>query len=96
MNTTDRCPICGKPYHSPGGRSLSITDEQIAGILKHCRAEQPKHTVKKYCELIGVSPYTYRLVVYMRLRKPKDVERVLRIGTELQNERKDGMKYAEQ
>ena len=96
MDTTELCPICGKPYHSPGGRSLSITDNQIAGILNHCRAEKPKHTIKKYCELTGISPYTYRLVAYMRLQKTKDIERVIRIDAELKNERKDGMNYAEQ
>ena len=83
MDATERCPICGKPYHSLGGRSLSITDEQIAGILRHSRAEQPKHTIKRYCDLAGISPYTYRLLAYMRLQKPKDIERVLRIGEEV-------------
>lgn len=88
MDATERCPICGKPYHSLGGRSLSITDEQIAGILKHSRAEQPKYTIKHYCELIGVSPYTFRLVAHMTLKQPKDIERVLRIDSELNNERR--------
>jgi hypothetical protein len=96
MDTTERCPICGKPYHSPGGRSLSITDDQIAGILKHCRAEQPKHTIKHYCELAGISPYTYRLVARMMLKQSKDIARVLRIDAELKNERKDGISYAEE
>lgn len=83
METDEKCPICGKPYHSPGGRSLSITDSQIAGILTHSRAEQPKHTIKRYCELIGISPYTYRLVAHMMLQKQKDIQRVLRIDAEL-------------
>lgn len=89
METLERCPICGKPFHSPGGRSLSITDEQIIGILRHCRAEQPKHTIKRYCELAGISPYTYRLVARMTLKQAKDIQRVLRIDTELKNERKE-------
>ncbi len=86
METTEKCPMCGKAYHSPGGRSLSITDTQIAGILLHCRAEQPKHTIKYYCELIGISPYTYRLVAHMTLKLPRDIQRVLKIADEL-NER---------
>lgn len=85
METTDKCPMCGKPYHSPGGRSLGITDTQIAGILSHSRAAQPKHTIKHYCELIGISPYTYRLVACMRLQKLKDVDRVLKIDVGLNN-----------
>jgi hypothetical protein len=89
MDITERCLLCGKPFHSPGGRSLSITDKQIAGILRHCRAEQPKHTIKKYCELIGISPYTYRLVARMTLKQPKDIERVLGIDATLKNERKE-------
>ncbi len=96
MDTTELCPICGKPYHMPGGRSLSITDGQIAGILKHCRAEQPKHTIKKYCELIGISTYTYRLVTHMTLKQSKDIQRVLRIDAELKNENKGDTTYAEQ
>jgi hypothetical protein len=87
METTEKCPICGKPYHSHGGRSLRITDEQIAGILTHSRAEQPKHTIKHFCELLGISPYTYNLITRMRLKKLKDIERVVRIGEELNNER---------
>lgn len=83
METIERCPICGKHYHSPGGRYLSITDDQIAGILTHSRAEQPKHTIKHYCELNCISPYTYRLVAHMTLKQSKDIERVLRIDSEL-------------
>lgn len=96
MDTNEKCPVCGKPYYSAGGRSLSITDGQIAGILKHCRAEQPKHTIKRYCELAGISPYSYRLVAYMRLQKSKDIERVLRIDAELKNNEKEDTYYAEQ
>ena len=92
MDTNEKCPVCGKPYHLPGGRSLSITDVQIAGILRHCRAEQPKHTIKHYCELAGISPYTYRLVACMRLQKIKDIERVMRISSEL----KEDLYYADQ
>ena len=83
MDTNDRCPTCGKAYHTGGGRSLSITDEQIAGILRHSRADQPKHTIKRFCEQIGISPYTYRLVACVRLKQAKDIERVLRIDAEL-------------
>jgi hypothetical protein len=86
METTEKCPMCGKPYHSLGGRSLGITDNQIEGILRHCSAEQPKHTIKHYCEIIGISTYSYRLVAYMRLQKLKDIERVLKINEELNNE----------
>lgn len=89
MEATEKCPICGKAYHSQGGRSLSITDEQIAGILLHCRAEQPKHTIKHYCEQIGISPYTYRLVARMLLKQPKDIERVLRLSAGLDKERSE-------
>lgn len=86
METTEKCPMCGKPYHSQGGRSLHISDEQIAGILSHSRAEQPKHTIKHYCELNCISPYTYRLVAHMTLKQSKDVERVLKIDSELNKE----------
>ncbi|CDX01526.1 Hypothetical protein DPCES_1639 [Desulfitobacterium hafniense] len=85
METIEKCPMCGKAYHSPGGRSLGITDEQIAGILSHSRAEKPKHTIKHYCELINISPYTYRLVAHMSLKQPKDVERVLRIDSRIKH-----------
>ena len=88
METSERCPVCGKAYHSPGGRSLGITDEQIVGILIHSRAEQPKHTIKHYCELAGISPYTYRLVARMTLKQLKDIERVLRISEALNDERR--------
>lgn len=87
MDTTERCPICGKCYHTCGGRSLRITDDQILGILTHCRAELPKHTIKHYCEKIGISTYTYRSVVYMTLKQPKDIQRVLAIKSKLDDER---------
>lgn len=83
METTEKCPMCGKAYHSLSGRSLGITDDQIAGILVHSRAEQPKHTIKHYCKLAGISPYTYLLVSHMTLKQTKDIERVLRISSEL-------------
>lgn len=89
METTERCPICGKAYHTGGGRSLRLTDDQIAGILFHCKAPLPKHTIKHYCEEIGISTYTYRSLVYMTLKQPKDIERVLAIKTALDNERSD-------
>lgn len=92
MKTTEKCPMCGKLYHSPGGRSLSITDEQIIGILNHCKAAQPKHTIKNYCELIGISPYTYNLVARMTLKKPRDLERVLKISEELNENYKNNIK----
>ncbi|OPJ65507.1 hypothetical protein CLCHR_06990 [Clostridium chromiireducens] len=89
MNTTEKCPLCGKPFHSPGGRSLRLTDSQIAGILLHCRAEFPKHTIKHYCEEIGISTYTYRSIVRMTLKQSKDIERVIAIKTALDNERSE-------
>lgn len=89
METTEKCPICGKPYHTGGGRSLSITDDQIAGILNHCKAPEPKHTIKHYCEDIGISPYTYRLVSRMQLKQQRDIERVLRLKAELDSKRSD-------
>lgn len=89
MINEERCPICGKCYRTGGGRSLRLTDEQIAGILTHCKAELPKHTIKHYCEEIGISPYTYRSVVQMTLRQPHDIERVIAIKTALDNERSD-------
>ena len=81
----DKCPCCGKTYHIQCGRSLSITDEQIASILAHSRAEQPKLTITSYCKQLGISRYTYRLVVRMRLKKSKDIERVLRVQATLNN-----------
>lgn len=87
MINEDRCPICGKCYHTGGGRSLRLTDEQIAGILTHCNAPLPKHTIKNYCEEIGISTYTYRSIVYMTLKKQKEIERVLKIKSELDKER---------
>lgn len=87
MIDTERCPICGKVYHTGGGRSLNLTDEQIAGILSHCRAELPKHTIKHFCAEIGISTYTYRSLVYMTLKKPNDIARVLAIKNKLDAER---------
>lgn len=89
METTERCPVCGKAYNTGGGRSLNLDDDQILGILKHCKAEQPKHTIKHFCESIGISPYTYRLVAYMTLKQPKDIERVIAIKTALDSERSE-------
>ncbi len=87
MIDTERCPICGKAYHTGGGRSLRLTDSQIVGILSHCRAELPKHTIKHYCEEIGISTYTYRSVTHMTLKQPKDIERVLAIKNKLDGEK---------
>lgn len=87
MINEERCPICGKCYHTGGGRSLRLTDEQIAGILLHCNAPLPKHTIKHYCEEIGISTYSYRSIVYMTLKQPHDIERVLKISAELAKER---------
>lgn len=89
MINTERCPICGKPFHSPGGRSLNLTDGQIASILTHCKAPLPKHTIKHFCEDIGISPYTYRLISRMQLKQQKDIERVLRLKAELDSKRSD-------
>lgn len=83
MIDNDKCPICGKAFHTGAGRSLRLTDEQIAGILAHCRAQLPKHTIKHYCESIGISPYSYNLIVRMQLRKQSDIERVLKIKAKL-------------
>lgn len=87
METTERCPICGKCFHTGGGRSLNISDDQIASILSHCNAPLPKHTIKHFCANIGISTYTYRSVVYMTLKKQKDIERVLKIKAKLDGER---------
>lgn len=87
METTERCPVCGKAYNTGGGRSLRLTDEQIAGILIHYKAELPKHTIKHFCEKIGISTYTYRSIVQMTLKKPKDIARVLDIKAKLDAER---------
>lgn len=84
MLKNETCPHCGKPYHPAGGRYLNLIDDQILGILTHCLAPQPKHTIKQYCILAGISTYTYRLVAQMRLKQPKDIERVLAISTSLQ------------
>ena len=91
MINEERCPICGKCYHTGGGRYLNLTDEQIAGILSHCKAELPKHTIKHYCEEIGISTYTYRSIVYMTLKQPKDIERVLKIKNNLDKERSNAL-----
>ncbi|MBC2457161.1 hypothetical protein [Clostridium beijerinckii] len=88
MIDTDRCPVCGKCYHTGGGRSLNLTDDQILGILTHCRAELPKHTIKHFCEEIGISTYTYRSIVRMTLKQPHDIARVLEIKAKLDAERK--------
>lgn len=82
-DTTERCPICGKAYYTGGGRSLNLSDEQIIAILEHCKAPLPKHTIKHFCESIGISPYTYRLVVSVRLKKQTDILRVVRLKAEL-------------
>ncbi len=82
----EKCPNCGKPYHQAGGRYLSLTDEQIKGVLTHCLAPLPKHTIKQYCELNGISTYTYRLVAQLRLKQTKDISRVLAITAELKKE----------
>lgn len=86
MLNGERCPTCGRRYHKADGRHISLTDEQIAAILKHSRTEQPKRTIRDYCKLMGISEHTYRLVAYMRLQQEKDIERVFRIDTKMCNE----------
>lgn len=79
------CATCGRKFYKGEGRRLNLSDDQIESIIKNFHSTIQEQTQKNFCKTIGISPYTYRSIVYGRIKNAKDKERIDKIAASIKN-----------
>lgn len=79
------CATCGRKFYKGEGRRLKLSNDQIEAIIKNFHSPVQGQTQKSFCKTIGVSSYTYRSIVYGRVKNSKDRERINKIAAKLGN-----------
>ena len=77
------CPVCGMRKIVGDGRYLGLSDEMITAIIGNYISREHKITQRQFCKDNGISLDTYWRVTHMRLKHPKDRERVKAIADTL-------------
>jgi hypothetical protein len=75
------CRYCGIKWAN--GKHISISNEKIEAIIKHRIAEHPKQTQRQFCEEWQICQDTYSRYARLRLKHPRDREKVKRIANNL-------------
>ena len=81
LSNGDICQTCGRKFYRAVGRRLTLSDAKIKAVIKN-HLSQAK-TQAAFCKKSEISPYTYRSIVYGRVKNVKDRERINKIAVSL-------------
>jgi hypothetical protein len=77
LRNCKNCEICVKCPFVGRGKHLTISQEQVEGILRHYTASQPKIPQAEYFKQSGISQNIYWRVSRFKVKQEKDRKKVL-------------------